>query len=415
MANDMVVALNEASANGNTLFGLNYLGTADDRSSVKVVRGKTHDAGEMARCSLLTFPQARQTFTVLGIQPAGQWGFTHGINENHVAVGVTDWQSRFTGCQAALSGTDLVRLALERSHSAHHAVDILADLLEHHGQDQAAGCDNIFLLADGKEAFVLETAGRYWALQECGHTRVVTDAGMIRQDWHRLAPGLAQFTIQQGWGLDDGSKIDFNGCLASSSRSNKNAQKRWGRASLALAQQQGAIDLHYLRRMLADHFLDNRDFLPAGATTLQSTFLVDLARSEQPLVAWVAFGSPDTAISFPVCLAGEIPLPLSDPNATPQSIQAQTRLLEGLARSQSRAKVHEMVEKLQAAFDQGAEEFLLKAQLARHQDRALSQLATEMMSRHVEMFDSECSSVLGLDNPVRSRPMRAEEEVFFFA
>ena len=64
-------------------------------------------------------------------------------------------------------------------------------------------------IADGSEAYVLETCGRYWALLECGHTRAVTDAALIRQDWHRLAPGLADFVIEKGWWQDDGSKIDF--------------------------------------------------------------------------------------------------------------------------------------------------------------------------------------------------------------
>ena len=127
------------------------------------------------------------------------------------------------------------------------------------------------------EAFVLETCGRYWALLECGHTRVVTDAAMIRQDWRRLAPGLADCVIEKGWWQDDGSKIDFVRCLSENTDAAKNAQKRWGRASLALAQQQGAIDLHYLRHMLADHYVSNRDLL--AKTTLASSFMIDLKRS----------------------------------------------------------------------------------------------------------------------------------------
>ena len=52
---------------------------------------------------------------------------------------------------------------------------------------------------DATEGFVLETAGHYWALLECRHSRAVTDAAMIRQDWRRLAPGLADCVIERGW------------------------------------------------------------------------------------------------------------------------------------------------------------------------------------------------------------------------
>src|SRR5207302_1006547 len=144
-----------------------------------------------------------------------------------------------------------------------------------------------------KESFVLETAGRFWALLECSHTRVVTDAAMIRQDWRRLAPGLADFVMEKGWWHDDGSKIDFVRCLGEPAEHSVKAHKRWGHASLILAQQQGAIDLHFLRRMLADHFTQNRDLLsPATPQStpkpmaLAASYLIDLHKSEEPLVAW---------------------------------------------------------------------------------------------------------------------------------
>ncbi|MBI1829820.1 MAG: hypothetical protein HYR84_00050, partial [Planctomycetes bacterium] len=191
MGSDMIVALKEGSATGTTLFGLNDYAGPDARHSIQINPGVMHDPGEILHAGLIEVPQVRQTFAVLGLQPVGQWGFTHGVNENRVSIGVTEWRSRLSGERTSLTGLDLVRLALERSHKAHHAVDVLTDLLERHGQTPAsAPSDSIFLIADSEEAFVLETAGRFWALLECGQTRVVTDTAMIRQDWRRLAPGL---------------------------------------------------------------------------------------------------------------------------------------------------------------------------------------------------------------------------------
>src|SRR5581483_4207307 len=172
----------------------------------------------------VALPQARQTWTVLGQQPAGCWGFTHGLNEHQVAVGVTGWYSR---------------LARERSQSSRQAIDVLTDLIARHGQGGASGdgpTDHVFLIADPAEAYVLEAAGRYWALQECRQTRAVTDAPLTRQDWRRLAPGLATLALEQGWWQDGGSKLDFAGCLDAKHPSHALARRRWGRASVALAQ-----------------------------------------------------------------------------------------------------------------------------------------------------------------------------------
>ena len=70
-------------------------------------------------------------------------------------------------------GMDLVRLGLERSTSAREAVQVVVDLLEKHGQGGSCSkehprfsYDNSYLVADPAGAFVLETAGRHWAVEE---------------------------------------------------------------------------------------------------------------------------------------------------------------------------------------------------------------------------------------------------------
>src|SRR6266852_4485967 len=91
------------------------------------------------------------------------------------------------------TGGDLVRLALERSHSARQAVDLLGELIERHGQSSPpgncypAGGDNGFLIADGAEAFAVETAGHHWVYQEIKEVRAVSNVCLIRQDWDRIS------------------------------------------------------------------------------------------------------------------------------------------------------------------------------------------------------------------------------------
>jgi len=414
----MVVALKEASANGTTFFGLNHYAPLDQRHRLHLNPGRMHDPGEMARTATLALPQARRTCAVLGLRDAGAWGYLHGINEHRVAIGVTDWHSRLGQCSTG--GSDLVRLALERSHGAHHAVEVLTDLLEHQASYRTDGAnvgggDHIYLIADPNEAFVLEASGRYWALLECGHTRVVTDAGMIRQDWRRLAPGLARFVVEHGWWEDDGSKIDFVGCLSDSAEQVRHAQRRWGRASLALAQQHGAIDLHYLRRMLGDHYSQNRDrFVNPQDTTLASSFLVEMPHGDLPVIAWVAFGAPKVSVHFPICMSGELPHAFFEE----PTLQQRTLDLQPLAvgRERDRTRLAAALELLQNRFDEDAEEFLAKCQDCLHHGRShhVRQLASAMMLSHVEQFEKECRRLLGQDEPAR-QPVAEAEELLYFA
>lgn len=71
--------------------------------------------------------------------------------------------------KAALSSS---RLGLERADTAERAVEVMAELLEKHGQGGSCLEDNCsftyhnsFLISDRKEAWLLETSGRMWAAE----------------------------------------------------------------------------------------------------------------------------------------------------------------------------------------------------------------------------------------------------------
>src|SRR5262249_41883317 len=163
-------------------------------------------ADEILKTPHADLPQARRTFTVLGAQARGDWGYLHGVNEHQLAAGCAAWRSKLSGEGHGLLGTDLVRLVLERAASADQAENVLTALLARHGQ---AGGDNVCLIADPKQAFVVEAAGDAWTLQEIEQVRAAGDVAVIRQDWNRIAPGLAGRAIERGWWPEDGSKLDF--------------------------------------------------------------------------------------------------------------------------------------------------------------------------------------------------------------
>lgn len=415
MGSDMLVALGPASVNGLTLFGLNHH-AAERTHHLRLVAGGDHAPDAALNLSGLTLPQARQTCAVLGWQPAGTWGFTHGVNEHRVAVGISTWNSRLPRQPSGLTGAELARLALERSRTSMQAVEVLTDLLTRHGQraDDSGAADHVFLIADAVEAFVLEAAGRWWALLECCQSRVVTDVALIRQDWRRLSPGLAEHAIAQGWWPGDGSKVDFAGSLDGRAPTHAPARRRWGRASVALAQQAGAIDSHFLRRLLADHAEANFELLPAGAEPTGS-FLAELAADEMPALAWCSFGPPQAALWFPVPLTGELPSVFGPGHPESPTLAARLGQLFQQAEESNADPLCEALERLQATFDREADEFLERAGPMRRQGnyQLVAALATVMMQRHVELFEKEWRKLNGIPELASRAPGKVEESVSY--
>jgi len=421
MAGDMVVALGDATVDGDTLFAHNSDLQPQDVPVLQRVPGRAHEPGEKSATQFLELPQARHTLTVLGSQPAGLWGYTHGVNDQGLAAGCTRLRSKLALDRPGLLGTDLVRLALERCHSAHQAVDLITDLIERHGQGTFPDCppqvdgDSAIAVASPGEAFVLEAAGHHWVLQEIQRVRAVSDVGTIRQDWVRISRGLSAHVIGHGWWPADGSKIDPVDSVHASVLGTASALRRWGRATLLLEQQSGHIHVAMLRRLLCDHYEGMQGAVDpfgneSGPTPLcehghgsdgriTATSLVAALRPTSPPLAWCAFGPPCLSVFFPVFLDGELPEALRTAGHQPGLTGVSTRVLrlnEQFRLSPRRhAAVNDAMARLQARFDQDAEEFTAELAALKQQDPTADcqRQATVFMQHTLERFEEVVDSL----------------------
>lgn len=416
MRGDMVVALGRAAADGATLLGHNA-GTATARPFGLVrTPARDHAPGEVVRATYITLPEVRQVCAVLGARPAGLWGYVHGVSERGVAMGCTRLHTRLTLDGPGLTGPDLVRLTLERAHSALHATEVLTALIARHGQGAFPGpaggeeADAAFLIADGTEAFLVEAAGRWWVWQEVHEARAVSDVCTIGQDWDGIAPGLSTLAIAHDWWPEDGTKLDFASAVGEAAERAGSAMRRWGRATLQLEEQSGHIDAAFLRRLLADHheyFASDAERGPATAS-----LVAQLSAVPVPL-AWWALGTPHRSLWFPVPVLADLPLGLQggDEEAGPLGLAARLGQLLDRGDRHRRARARAALEGLQAQFDSEVGEFATEAlALKRLGDEAgLRRLATVFVHRCWEEFVDVCDSFVE-----RAEPAVVEESLAVF-
>ncbi|MGF1577773.1 MAG: hypothetical protein ACFCD0_00255 [Gemmataceae bacterium] len=431
MGCDMVVALGPATVNRSTIFGLNSHRPAQELQNIVLNSGARHSPGEMVRVQHMQLSQTKRTFTTLGCQPENCWGYLHGINEHHVAIGCSNWGSLVKSKMQGLLGTDLVRLALERTDSARHAVELLTSLITRHGQGRFAGFpsateeDHVFMVADPREAFTVEAAGKYWALQQILEIRASGDVSVIRQDWNRISPGLAAHAIDNGWWMADGSKLDFAGSLNTDPTGRASALRRWGRLTYMMESQNGAIDNAFLRQVLSDHYettpyevdplhgpmnptpLCRHDFGRSNLAT-SASFIVELVDAPDGIaIAWCAFGPPCISLYFPLILAeGALPTAFSEDSVEFRyqnmwNAWAQLREYMGFDRDCWKM-VRERLAWLQSRLDQETDDFLQEVTRLRREGGLcdVPRLAGLLMENHLEQFDAVLHGILGPAEPL---------------
>ena len=176
---DTLVSLTD----GGLLFAKNSDRDPNEEQRLVWLSAADHEPGSQVATTWGEVTQVVHTHACLISQPWWMWGAEIGTNEFGVTIGNEAVFTRRTGNATkhesagqpndALTGMDLLRLALERSTTAHEAVGVIVELLERHGQGGPCShehprfsYDNSFLIADRLGAWVLETAGSNSATEE---------------------------------------------------------------------------------------------------------------------------------------------------------------------------------------------------------------------------------------------------------
>ncbi|XP_077460664.1 secernin-2 [Stigmatopora argus] len=209
MSCDCFVSLPPGSLDDQVIFGKNSDRPRDEVQEVVHYVSARHPPETMLECTYIQIPQVERTHAVILSKPAWMWGAEMGANEHGVCVGnEAVWTREPVAPGEALLGMDLVRLGLERGHSAWDALKVITDLLERHGQGgqcredptQAFSYHNTFLLVDRNQAWVLETAGRLWGARKISEGATNISNGLtIGTEISAEHPRLRSEARAQGW------------------------------------------------------------------------------------------------------------------------------------------------------------------------------------------------------------------------
>lgn len=325
---DTAVAVGTATASGHVLFAKNSDRNPNECQPLFHASRCAHLAGAPLQCQYIEIPQVAETWEVIGARPWWLWGFETGVNEWGVAIGNEAVLSKEPFLETGLLGMDLVRLGLERGKTANEALHAIVDLLEAHGQGGSAEVNgiryyhNAFIIADPHEAWVLETAGRYWAAEKVQGIRAISNVYSIETHWDEASSDLVEHALEQGWWRPD---VPFNFARAYGDYSVEIAPRclRFQRATDLLAGRDGKISIESMLAHVRDHY-DGTFMAPrwspqelcfssicmhssaqySGETA--SGMVAELRDEASPLRSsvWHAFGSPCLSAFHPVYLGG---------------------------------------------------------------------------------------------------------------
>ncbi|NLM69689.1 MAG: peptidase U34 [Firmicutes bacterium] len=210
---DTFVALGNSTKNKTVLFAKNSDRQPNEPHIMIRIPRQVHPQGAKVKCTYIEIDQVRETYEVMLLKPSWIWGAEMGCNEWGLNIGNEAVFTKEKLGPPSLLGMDMLRIALERCKTSDEALYCLIDLLERYGQGGNCGYQrrftyhNSFLIADRTSAWVLETAGKYWAAQKVKDVRAISNRLSIETDFDLAHPELIANAVKQGWCR---SEADFN-------------------------------------------------------------------------------------------------------------------------------------------------------------------------------------------------------------
>jgi len=256
---DTMVALGNSTRDGSVIFAKNSDREPNEPLLTIRVPRKKYGPGQKLKCTYIEIDQVEETCEVLLLKPSWMWGAEMGANEFGLNIGNEAVFTREKQGPEALLGMDMLRLALERCRDSEEALELIIDLLERYGQGGNCGYakkfyyHNSFLIADPRSAWLLETAGEYWAAEKVKDLRTISNRLSIGSTFDRGHPDLVKHAVEKKWCKSE-ADFDFARCYSNPLVTRfSGSLSRVESINCALEREKGEITPQTMRSILRSH------------------------------------------------------------------------------------------------------------------------------------------------------------------
>ncbi|MBR61434.1 MAG: hypothetical protein CL904_02075 [Dehalococcoidia bacterium] len=325
---DTLIATSGDTVSGNAIFAKNSDRPPTETQPLVKQDRKTHNPNTVNKLEFISLPETEVSYKHVGSRPYWCWGYEHGFNEHQVVIGNEALQSRLRPGKPTLTGMDLVRIGLERGSSAREALNAMTSVIESVGQGKFAHpdgyrtYDNGFIIADPKEAYVLETAGHEWAARKVQKSQGISNTYSISNNWDLISENALHLATQSAE-YKGNEQLDFREFFKEDTKFSYSADQRELRSCALLDHHAGNIDIAKMISILSDHSGEgfkskskieavesgygicmHSDSVEKGSNTAAS-LIAELCSDETRLpIYWTSMYSPCTGIFLPTFIEG---------------------------------------------------------------------------------------------------------------
>ncbi len=256
---DTMVALGNSTKDGAVLFAKNSDRQPNEPHIMVRVPRRKYSQDSKLKTTYITIPQAEDTYEVMLLKPSWIWGCEMGCNEFGLNIGNEAVFTKEKYGPPALLGMDMVRIALERCRNTDEAVKMIVGLLETYGQGGNCGFEkpftyhNSFLIADQRSAWVVETAGQYWAAKKVEDIYCISNFLTIGIDFDKCHPDLIKHALDKGWCRNE-KEFNFRDCYTNHLVTHlSGANERITTCRSMLENEKGQITIDTMKKVLRTH------------------------------------------------------------------------------------------------------------------------------------------------------------------
>ncbi|EHR78603.1 peptidase U34 [Thermococcus litoralis DSM 5473] len=248
---DILVAIPEATKEKVMLFAKNSDRDPNEAQILEVIPRQKHEE-DAVKLTYVEFPQVKETYAVILSRPWWIWGVEMGVNEFGLAIGNTAVFTKEKIPDKGILGMDMIRLALERTKTSKEALHFIIDIIESYGQGGNGSYEhkllysNSFIIADPKEAWVLETAGKHWVAKRIEDVYSISNALTIENDWDLASESVERLAKRPKFSFAKHFSDRFYTHFA-------HGRERRAFTYRKLKEREGEITLEYMMEILRSH------------------------------------------------------------------------------------------------------------------------------------------------------------------